>query len=136
MSVVRHTPASSSGPTASAASRSFAPRRASPTVVRERRAEFDFGEDLGHAPGRHGFSLQHDHGDRAAWEAYNENAAHARAGAYLKSITRPELAARVDWIYDGPGSQRGAVRQLTLCRWAEPAGERAVAGAGRGRTAP
>ena len=78
---------------------------------------FDFGEDLGVAPTRHGFSLQHDHGDRAAWEAYNENAAHARAGAYLKSITRPELAARVDWEYEGPPSRRGAVRHLALYRW-------------------
>jgi hypothetical protein len=85
---------------------------------------FDFGEDLGQAPSRHGFSLQHDHGDRASWDAYNENEAHARAGAYLKSLTRPELAARVDWTYDGPPSRRGAVRYLALYRWAGAAGKR------------
>jgi Stress responsive A/B Barrel Domain len=84
---------------------------------------FDFGEDLGLAPGLHGFSLQHDHRDRACWDAYNENAAHARAGAFLKSITRPELAARVDWTYSGPASRRGAVRHLALHRWAESADE-------------
>jgi hypothetical protein len=42
---------------------------------------FDFGESLTLAPSRHGFSLQHDHRDRASWDAYNENEAHARAGA-------------------------------------------------------
>ena len=84
----------------------------------------DFGEDLGLEPTLHGFSLQHDHRDRAAWEAYNENAAHARVGAFLKSISRPELAARVDWLYEGPPSRRGAVRHLELHRSAEGAGER------------
>jgi Stress responsive A/B Barrel Domain len=83
---------------------------------------FDFGEDLGVAPARHGFSLQHDHQDRASWDAYNENVAHARAGAFLKSLTRPELAARVDWTYDGPSPRRGTVRHLALYRWAEGAG--------------
>jgi hypothetical protein len=77
----------------------------------------DFGEDLGLDATRYGFSLQHDHEDRADWDAYNENAAHARVGAFLKSITLPELAARVDWIYDGPPSRRGAVRHLALYRW-------------------
>ena len=57
----------------------------------------DFGEDLGLYPSAHGFTLMHDHRDRAAWDAYNENGAHARVGAFLKSITQPELAARVDW---------------------------------------
>jgi hypothetical protein len=85
---------------------------------------FDFGEDLGLAPSRHGFALQHDHRDRVSWEAYNENEAHARAGAYLRSLTHPELAARVDWAYDGPESRRGAVRHLALYRWGERVGER------------
>jgi Stress responsive A/B Barrel Domain len=84
----------------------------------------DFGEDLGVEATRHGFSLQHEHRDRAAWDGYNENAAHARVGAFLKSISRPELAARVDWICDGTPSRRGAVRRLELHRWAEDAGER------------
>jgi hypothetical protein len=66
----------------------------------------------------------HDHRDRAAWEGYNENGAHARVGAFLKSITQPELAARVDWDYEGPRSRRGAVRHLELYRWNESAGER------------
>jgi hypothetical protein len=87
-------------------------------------SSFDFGEDVGLAPSRHGFALQHDHADRANWDAYNENEAHARAGAFLKSVTRPELAARVDWIYDGPVSARGAVRHLALYRWNEAAGVR------------
>jgi len=84
----------------------------------------DFGEDLGLEPTLHGFSLQHDHRDRAAWDGYNDNAAHARVGAFLKSISRPELAARVDWLYEGPPSRRGAVRHVSLHRWAEDAGER------------
>jgi Stress responsive A/B Barrel Domain len=84
----------------------------------------DFGEDLGLLPTRHGFALQHDHRDRADWDDYNENAAHARVGAFLKALTRPELAARVDWEYDGPPSRRGAVRHLALLRWDPAAGER------------
>jgi hypothetical protein len=89
----------------------------------------DFGEALGLAPSAHGFALQHDHRDRAAWDAYAENAAHHRAGAFLRSLTRPELAARVDWDYDGPPSRRGAIRHLELHRWREGAGrdERAAA---------
>jgi hypothetical protein len=83
----------------------------------------DFGEDLGLYPTAHGFALMHDHRDRAAWEGYNENGAHARVGAFLKSITRPELAARVDWDYEGPPSRRGAVRHLALYRWLDSAGE-------------
>jgi hypothetical protein len=83
----------------------------------------DFGEDLGLYPATHGFALMHDHRDRAAWEAYNDNATHARVGAFLKSITQPELAARVDWVYEGPRSRRGAVRHLTLYRWNDAAGE-------------
>ena len=89
----------------------------------------DFGEDLGLAPGRHGFALQHDHPDRANWDDYNANAAHDRVGAFLKSITIPALAARVDWIYDGPPSRRGAVRQLELYRWDDGAGEQERAAA-------
>jgi hypothetical protein len=83
----------------------------------------DFGEDLGLYPSTHGFALMHDHHDRAAWEGYNENGAHARVGAFLKSITRPELAARVDWAFDGPQSRRGAVRHLELYRWRGSAGD-------------
>jgi hypothetical protein len=83
----------------------------------------DFGQDIGLYPTVHGFALMHDHRDRAAWDAYNENAAHARVGAHLKSITQPERAARVDWVYGGPRSRRGAVRHLALYRWQEDAGE-------------
>jgi hypothetical protein len=83
----------------------------------------DFGEDLGLTRTQHGFALQHDHRDRADWEAYNANAAHHRVGAVLRSLTRPELAARVDWEYEGPPSRRGAVRHLALYRWDEAAGE-------------
>jgi hypothetical protein len=84
----------------------------------------DFGEDLGLQPTLHGFSLQHDHRDRTAWDGYNGNAAHARAGAFLKSVSRPELAARVDWVFEGPPSRRGAVRRVSLHRWNEGAAER------------
>jgi hypothetical protein len=83
----------------------------------------DFGADLGLYPSVHGFALLHDHRDRAAWDAYNENGAHARVGAFLKSITRPELAARVDRVYEGPPSRRGAVRHLALYRWSDAAAE-------------
>jgi len=83
----------------------------------------DFGEDLGLYPSGHRFALMHDHRDRAAWEAYNDNPVHARVGACLKSVTRPELAARVDWVYGGPPSRRGAVRHLALHRWRDSAGE-------------
>jgi hypothetical protein len=82
----------------------------------------DFGEDLGLYPSRHGFALMHDHRDREAWDGYNENAAHARVGAILKSLTRPELAARVDWVYAGPPTRRGGVRHLELHRWRDSAG--------------
>jgi hypothetical protein len=84
----------------------------------------DFGQHLGLTPTRHGFALQHDHRDRGDWDAYNENEAHHRVGALLRSITRPGLAARVDWVYDGPPSTRGAVRHLSLYRWNDAAGER------------
>jgi hypothetical protein len=89
----------------------------------------DFGEALGLAASAHGFALQHDHRDRAAWDDYAENAAHHRAGTFLRSLTRPELAARVDWNYDGPPSRRGAIRHLELHRWQEGASadERAAA---------
>jgi hypothetical protein len=83
----------------------------------------DFGEHIGPAATRHGFALQHDHRGQADWQAYNENAAHHRAGAFLRSVTRPELAARVDWVYDGPASTRGSIRHLGLYRWRPDAGE-------------
>jgi hypothetical protein len=83
----------------------------------------DFGEHVGPPSTRYGLALQHDHRGRADWDAYNENAAHHRAGAFLRSITKPELAARVDWIYDGPASTRGSIRRLELYRWSQSAGE-------------
>jgi hypothetical protein len=83
----------------------------------------DFGEDLGLAPTQYGLALLHDHRDRAAWDEYNENEAHHRVGERIKSVTRPELAARVDWVYRGPPSVRGGVRHTSLYRWSEGIGE-------------
>ena len=77
----------------------------------------DFGEDLGLEPTRYGLALLHDHRDRAAWDQYNENAAHHRVGELIKSVTQPDLAARVDWEYHGPPSARGRLRHTTLYRW-------------------
>lgn len=79
----------------------------------------DFGEDLGLAPTDFKLALEHDHRDRAAWDKYNENETHHRVGELIKKFTQPERAARVDWIYSGPESRRGAVRHTALYRWAE-----------------
>ncbi|TME80617.1 MAG: hypothetical protein E6I45_10165 [Chloroflexi bacterium] len=78
----------------------------------------DFGEDLGLVPTKFGLALLHDHRDRAAWDEYNENTAHHRVGEYIKGVTVPDLAARVDWVYEGPASRRGGVRHTSLYRWA------------------
>ena len=79
----------------------------------------DFGEDLGLVPTQFELALLHDHRDREAWDEYNKNAAHHRAGEFIKTVTKPDLAARVDWIYDGPAPRRGGVRHTALYRWAE-----------------
>jgi hypothetical protein len=79
----------------------------------------DFGEDLAVAPTRFELALVHDHRDRAAWDEYNKNAAHHRVGEFIKTVTVPDVAARVDWVYDGPASRRGGIRHTVLYRWAE-----------------
>jgi hypothetical protein len=83
----------------------------------------DLGEDLGLAPTRFKLALFHDHRDRAAWDKYNENDTHHRVGEWIKAMTQPGEAARVDWVYEGPESRRGAVRHTALYRWAEGIGD-------------
>jgi hypothetical protein len=78
----------------------------------------DFGEDLGLVPTQFGLALLHDHRDRAAWDEYNKNPAHHRVGEYIKGVTVPDQAARVDWVYEGPASRRGGIRHTALYRWA------------------
>ncbi len=78
----------------------------------------DYGEDLGiSSPKNYGLALLHDHLDRAAWDAYNKDATHHRVGEYIKTLTKPPLAARVDWIYDGPRSKRLMVRHSAMYFW-------------------
>lgn len=78
----------------------------------------DFGEDIGiGAPNNFGLALTHDHLDRAAWDAYNKDETHHRVGEYIKPLTKPELAARVDWVYDGPQGRRGMVRHSAMYFW-------------------
>ncbi len=77
----------------------------------------DYGSDLGLTPTTHALSLVHDHRDRIAWDEYNKNDTHHRAGEYIKGITKPDLAARVDWPYEGPPSVRGRIRHSALYRW-------------------
>jgi hypothetical protein len=83
----------------------------------------DYGSDLGLAPTKYGLCLVHDHRDRIAWDDYNKNEQHHRAGEYIKSISKPELAARVDWPYAGPLSQRGRIRHTALYRWRDGIGK-------------
>jgi hypothetical protein len=89
----------------------------------------DFGEDLGLTPTRFELALVHDHRDREAWDEYNKNATHHRVGEYIKGLTRPELAARVDWVYDGPPSRRGGIRHTALYRWTEGIDDAQIAAA-------
>jgi hypothetical protein len=78
----------------------------------------DFGEDLGiGSPSNFGLALSHDHLDRAAWDAYNEEPTHHRVGEHIKTLTDPPRAARVDWIYDGPRSRRGLIRHSAMYFW-------------------
>jgi hypothetical protein len=78
----------------------------------------DFGEDLGIGdPGNHDLGLTHDHVDRELWDDYNKNETHHRVGEYIKTITNTDRVARVDWVYDGPESQRGLVRHMAMYRW-------------------
>ena len=78
----------------------------------------DFGEDLGVGdPANYDFGLVHDHRDREAWDAYNKNDTHHRVGEYIKTITKTDRVARVDWTYDGPPSTRGRVRHMAMYRW-------------------
>jgi len=79
----------------------------------------DYGSDLGLAPTPYGLCLVHDHRDRIAWDTYNTNEAHHRAGEYIKAISKPDLAARVDLPYEGPPSERGRIRHTALYRWRE-----------------
>jgi hypothetical protein len=79
----------------------------------------DYGSDLGLAPTAYGLCLVHDHRDRIAWDDYNKNDTHHRVGEYIKGISKPDLAARVDWPYEGPPSERGRIRHTALYRWRE-----------------
>jgi hypothetical protein len=79
----------------------------------------DYGEDLGLAPTAYRLCLVHDHHDRIAWDDYNKNDTHHRVGEYIKAMTKPDLAARVDWPYEGPPSRRGRIRHTALYRWRE-----------------
>jgi len=86
----------------------------------------DFGEDLGTGvgPGRaFDLALLRDHVDRASWDVYEKDPHHFRVGNYINTITRTELTARIDYLYAGPTSTRGRLRQIVMYRWRDGVGE-------------
>ncbi len=80
----------------------------------------DFGEDLGGGlgPGRqYDLALERDHADRASWDTYVDDPHHHRVGNYIDEITHMEMTARVDYLYAGPPSTRGAIRHIAMYGW-------------------
>jgi hypothetical protein len=92
--------------------------------------DLDFGEDLGTGlgPGRaFDLALLRDHVDRASWDAYVDDPHHFRVGNDIDTISQMELTARVDYLYSGPPSRRGAVRHIGLYRWRAGLGDAELA---------
>ena len=80
--------------------------------------DLDFGEDLGiGGPRNFGLILLHDHRERVAWDAYNKDAHHHRVGEFIKTVTRPDVAARVDWPCESPPAPKGAIRHMAMYLW-------------------
>jgi hypothetical protein len=78
----------------------------------------DFGEDLGiGGPRNFGLILLHDHRERVTWDAYNKDPHHHRVGEYIKTLTRPDLAARVDWPCEAPVAPKGSIRHMAMYLW-------------------
>jgi len=80
--------------------------------------DLDFGEDLGiGGPDNFGLILLHDHRSRETWDEYNKDAHHHRVGESIKQYTTPELAARVDWIFEGERPPRHTIRHMSMYLW-------------------
>jgi hypothetical protein len=80
--------------------------------------DLDFGEDLGiGGPRNYGLILLHDHRERVAWDAYNKDPHHHRVGEFIKTLTQPDHAARVDWPCESPPAPKGSIRHMAMYLW-------------------
>lgn len=80
----------------------------------------DFGEDVGGLAGpgrRFDLALLRDHVDQASWDTYVDDPHHLRVGDYIDQITHMDLTLRVDYLYVGPPSRRGAIRHIGMYGW-------------------
>jgi hypothetical protein len=75
-------------------------------------------------PSNYDVALHLDFDDEAALAAYEGHPAQAEMLAFAGSVTVPDLAARLDWRYDGESlNRRGGYRHCGLHVWRDDADE-------------
>lgn len=81
-------------------------------------------------PSHYDVALMLDFENAAGNEAYNKDDTHHEVGEYNASISRAELTARVDWLYDGePLIRPGHVRHSEMFVWRDEADDATKEGA-------
>jgi hypothetical protein len=73
-------------------------------------------------PSNYDVALHLDFDDESGLHDYNADVVHHQIGAYNESVCRPELTARIDWIYDGsPLIRKGLIRHTGMFLWTDEA---------------
>jgi hypothetical protein len=73
-------------------------------------------------PCNYDVALHLDFDDEAGLHEYNADEEHHKIGAYNESVCRPELTARIDWMYAGsPLIRKGLIRHSAMFVWTDEA---------------
>lgn len=77
-------------------------------------------------PCNYDVALHLDFDDESGLREYNADDTHHQIGAYNESVCRPELTARIDWVYPGnPLTRKGLYRHTAMFVWTDEADDRA-----------
>ena len=75
-------------------------------------------------PSNYDVALHLDFDDESGLREYNGDDTHHQIGAYNESVCRPELTARIDWVYAGsPLIRKGLIRHTAMFLWTDEADE-------------
>jgi hypothetical protein len=73
-------------------------------------------------PCNYDVALHLDFDDETGLREYNADVVHHEIGAYNESVCRPELTARIDWVYPGsPLIRKGLIRHTAMFLWTDEA---------------